>query len=270
MPKPFIKYCGGKTKLLKYLTLPDSYNNYFEPFVGGGSVFLNFYEYNHERHYNVSDINESLINCYNVIKTRLEALILELKNEHYKNLKTVYLENRKRFNMLKKEPFKDNEIERAALFIYLNKCGFNGMYRENKKGEFNIPFGRMKNPDICNEKLLKDICAILQNVNIESCDYTAILDKVRANDFVYMDPPYDNTFTSYTKDVFVKEHQIQLKNFVDVLTEKKVHVLLSNSNTEFIKSLYTDYNITYLETRYSIGGKNASRNIKNEVLISNY
>lgn len=273
--KPFIKYCGGKTRLLPYIieNLPNTtFNNYFEPFVGGGSVLFELLSkdltYNCNRNYTVSDINENLINCYEIIKTNIEELITELEKDIYKNNSESYYKCRTRFNDIKFD--ETNLVEKAALFIYLNKCGYNGMYRENSKGKFNIPFGKMKNPKICDTKVLRKDSEGLKNVHIACCEYSSILELVEKNDFVYLDPPYHETFTDYTNNKFNEDEQRELKTFVDELSKKGAFVMLSNSATDFIKDLYKDYKQINLTIKYSLGGKGADRGDKQELLILNY
>lgn len=273
--KPFIKYCGGKTRLLPYIieNLPNKqFNNYFEPFVGGGSVLFELLnkdvQYNCQRRYTISDINENLINCYEVIKNKSDELINELDKDKYKNLSDNYYICRQRFNDIKFD--ETNLIEKAALFIYLNKCGYNGMYRENSKGKYNIPFGKMKNPKICDTSVLRKDSEGLKNVHIACCEYDNILELLEKNDFVYLDPPYHETFTDYTNNKFNEEEQLQLKKFVDDLSEKGVFVMLSNSATDFIKDLYKNYKQINLTIKYSLGGRGADRGDKQELLIVNY
>lgn len=273
--KPFIKYCGGKTKLLPYIieNLPNKeFKNYFEPFIGGGSVLFEFLSkelaYNCNRYYTISDINESLMNCYEVIKSNVEELIVELNKDIYLNEYNYYYARRKRYNEIKFE--ETNFVEKAALFIYLNKCGYNGMYRENSQGGFNIPFGKMKNPKICDEPVLRKASESLNKVHIECCEYNDILEVTNTDDFVYLDPPYHGTFTDYTNNKFAEDEQNKLKQFVDKLTEKGVYVMLSNSATDFIKDLYKDYKQINLTTKYSLGGKGADRGNKQELLVVNY
>ena len=272
--KPFIKYCGGKAKLLPYIVenLPEvKFKNYYEPFVGGGSVFYNIYTlYNNDITYTISDINESLMNCYDKIKNSVDEVINELRRDIYKNDINSYYDRRKRYNELKYLTTDDILIEKVALFIYLNKCGYNGMYRENLKGEFNIPFGRMKNPKICDEELLRIVSDSLRNVNIGCCEYNDILNVIEKGDFVYLDPPYHETFTDYTNNKFGEDEQKKLKLFVDTLRDKGVYIMLSNSSTGFIKELYKDYKQINLTTKYSLGGKGANRGDKEELLIVNY
>lgn len=273
--KPVIKWAGGKTKLLPYIieNLPSKeFKNYFEPFVGGASVIIEILSkdktYKCNREYTISDINESLINLYNVIKHNLNDLILELNNEKYTNTLNNYNTNRNRFNEIKFD--NNNLIEKAALFVFLNKCGYNGMYRENQSGKYNIPFGKMKNPKICDNIVLNNFSTIMKDVNIECCEYQDILELTQKDDLVYLDPPYHNTFTDYTSNKFGEEEQHELKLFVDKLTERGVNVMMSNSATDFIKDLYKNYTIVNITTKYSLGGKGADRGEKQEVLIKNY
>ena len=276
--KPFIKYCGGKTKLLPYIieNLPQvKLKNYYEPFVGGGSVFFSIYSiYKNNITYTISDINGSLINCYDTIKNNVDKVINELRRDIYKNDMNSYYDRRKRYNELKCNLSNNSDsdilIEKVALFIYLNKCGYNGMYRENLRGEFNIPFGKMKNPNICDEELLRVVSESLKNVHIGCCEYNNILDIIEKGDFVYLDPPYHETFTDYTNNKFGEDEQKKLKLFIDMLRDKGVYIMLSNSATNFIKDLYKDYKQINLTTKYSLGGKGADRGNKEELLILNY
>lgn len=276
--KSCLKYCGGKAKLLPRIMehLPADFHNYFEPFVGGASVVLGIMskdikdEYNRE--YTISDINGDLINCYNVIKSRLPELLTELGDEKYKNETNSFYLHRIRFNQIKFNANDEDKVECAALFIYLNKCCFNGMHRQNSKGMFNVPFGKMKNPLICDTETLSNISNAFEKTGITSCSYKEILEETGKCDLVYLDPPYHGTnmFTDYTNNVFGENEQRELKLFVDELTSKGVYVILSNSATDFIKELYSDYNIINLTTKYSLGGKNADRGEKQEVLITNF
>lgn len=270
--KPFIKYCGGKKKLTSYIlyNLPSEFNNYFEPFVGGGSVFYTIINKFPSKSYMLSDINNNLINCYKVIKNDNPQLINELKNDKYSNTRIKYDTNRQRFNSIKCND-NENDIERAALFIYLNKCCFNGLYRENLKSEFNVPFGKMKNPVICDESNLESVNKVLCNVELQYCEYQYILEFVKPNDFVYLDPPYYEKFSDYTSKRFNQQYHLKLKNFVDKLTDIGAHVMLSNSNTDFIRNLYKNYVQVNINVKYSIGGIGTDRDDnKQELLITNY
>ena len=269
--KSCLKYPGGKARLISYIleNMPKEYNNYYEPFVGGASVVLGVITRKSEqKSYNISDINKDLINCYNVIKYKVDDLIKELSDEKYKNECDVYYKLRVIYN--------ENDIsdvERAALLIYLNKTCYNGLMRHNLSGKYNVPFGKMKNPKICDEITLRAISDVFKNanINIRCCSYSDInLEEIKSGDFVYMDPPYHGTFTGYTKDKFGEDSQILLKEYVDMLTEIGVKVMLSNSGTDFIKELYKDYNQVDLTIKYSLGGKNAGRGERSELLIKNY
>jgi len=279
MIKSPLKWVGGKSKLSPYIIkeLPEKFGNYFEPFAGGASILFKILniEKNSNREYFISDINECLMHTFNTIKYNVELLITELKKDKYSNHKELFYLNRKRYNEIK---FLDNDeynIEKAALFIYLNKCCFNGMYRENSNGLFNVPFGDMKNPTICDCVGLRNVSKLIidKNVHFSFNDYTNIIHILKEGDLVYLDPPYLGTFTEYTNNVFENEEQIKLRNFIDVLTSKNVYVLLSNNDINFIKKLYDNeqYKFISLNTTYSLGGKNTNRHsTKNELLIKNF
>lgn len=273
--KPVLKWVGGKTKLLPHIieNLPSNeFKDYYEPFVGGASVILELLskDLNCKRQYYISDINTNLINVYHTIKNNLDELIIELNNEKYSNNQDNYYTNRTRFNTIKSDDITDNNIEKASLFIYLNKCSFNGIYRENLSGKFNTPFGKMKNPRICDNVTLTNFKNIMKDVIIKCIKYQDILELTKKHDLVYLDPPYHNTFTSYNSDKFGEEQQRELKLFIDELTKKGVNIMMSNSATDFIKELYKDYTIVNITTKYSLGGKGADRGNKQEVLIKNY
>lgn len=265
--KPIVKWVGGKTKLLEYITKEArtcEYKDYYEPFAGGCSVALRILSESKDKKVFVSDVNLPLINLYVTVKTNLESLVKELSNPVYSNDSDNYYINRTRFNEIKNE----QNVECAALFVYLNKCCYNGMYRENSKGGFNIPFGKMKNPVICDIEGLTNFKNLFQNVHVSCRGYDNI--SPNSKDLVYMDPPYHQTFTNYNKNAFGEDEQTRLKNFIDELTKKGVYVILSNSDTDFIRGLYKDYNLIELSTAYSIGGKNASRGNRKELLIKNF
>lgn len=273
----FIKYVGGKGRLINNIleNCPANFNDYYEPFIGSGIVFYNIISNvtdNAFTKYHISDNNRALIICYYTIKNKLNELIEELSKDKYINDKECYLECRKTFNELKvKDESEIDNVVFTALFIYLNKCGFNGMYRENSKGLFNIPFGKMKNPKICDSEKLKRISELLnRNVYIKCEDYSEILMRCKKDDFVYMDPPYDDTFTDYTMNKFEKDAQKKLKDCFEELDKKGVKLLLSNSDTELIRELYKKYNIVKVNIKYSLGGNGANRGDKSELLIKNY
>lgn len=271
LAKNFVKYVGGKNKLKsEIVSLFPEYNNYYELFVGGGSVFFEAFHSNSNKKtkFTISDLNESLINCYIVIKQNVNELVNELSKKKYKNNEQAFYKFRDRFNKLKFIKEKGNEIEKAALFIYLNRCCFNGVYRENQAGFFNVPFGKHSNPLICDTELLLAVHKALKRVSIYYKDYSFFSSKIKQGDLVYLDPPYDESYNQYTCHGFGKKEQVQLKEFIDKLTEKGVYVVLSNSNTSFIKKLYKDYKKKILTTIYQVSCASPSK-VK-ELLICNF
>lgn len=283
--KPIIKYAGGKRMILNQLIqyFPKEFNNYYEPFIGGGSVLFELCNLNllNSKNIYICDISEPLINMYIIIRDCSIDLIDELKNDElYKNDKDVFYKNRIRFNELKLKNTIDltikEKIEYAALYIYLNRVCFNGIYRENSKGEYNVPFGKQKNPLICNEDLIIMLSKFFldNKVEINTNDYSVIEKSVKKDDFIYMDPPYYNTFTGYNKEQFNKDSQIKLMQFYKKLTLLGCKVALSNSDTEFIRTLYNtipNVKIIEIDVKRVINSKAENRKNKvKELLITNY
>ncbi len=280
-PKPFVKWVGGKRQLLKqfmYLNLypPHGFdpkkNTYFEPFVGGGAVFFDIFP----KKAVLSDMNFELIMAYNIIKKNVKKLIIKLKEHQRKNSKEYFLKIRKQnLNKL-------SNISIAARFIYLNRTCFNGLYRVNKSGEFNVPYGKYKNPLIVNEENLCKIAKVLQKVSIKHQDYKKTISKAKKGDFIYFDPPYaplspTSSFTSYTKDGFGKQQQIELRNIFYKLHKKGCLVMLSNSDSRFINKIYGELKkkdkkikITKLGANRMINSKASGRGKIKEVLVTNY
>lgn len=274
-PKPFVKWVGGKRQLLRQfrdlkLYPPDEFdptvNTYFEPFVGGGAVFFDLLPKNAE----LSDLNHELVVAYKTIKCSVDELIESLKTHIYD--KDYYLEVRAQ------DPKELPDIDVASRFIFLNRTGFNGMYRVNKKGEFNVPFGRYENPLICDEQNLRRVSTALQKVWIEERGYDAVLDRTKKGDFVYFDPPYHpvsatSSFTSYTSSDFTEEDQTELRDLYLKLHEKGVYVMLSNSDTPLINDLYSKQNgirVHKVSAGRSINSKADGRGKITEVVVTNY
>ncbi len=267
-PKPFVKWAGGKRQLVDILlsNVPPSFNRYFEPFVGGGALLFEL----QPQKAVISDINEELINAYKVIKDNVEELINSLKK--HKNTKEYY------YAIRAINPKTLTPVERASRFIYLNKTCFNGLYRENSKGQFNVPFGRYKNPKICDEENLRAVSEFLNKIEITilNCDYKITCEMAKSGDFVYLDPPYypiskTASFTKYNKNGFSEEDQIELSEIFKELDRKGCYVMLSNSNTEFIKKLYANYRIQEIKANRFINCKANRRGKSNiEVLITNF
>lgn len=271
--QPFLKWAGGKRQLLPSIRerMPEmsTISNYYEPFLGGGAVFLDL----KPNKAVVNDFNEELINAYRVIKTDVEQLIKDL--EKHENTEEYYYRMRA---IDRSDTYSEwNSIEKASRLIYLNKTGYNGLYRVNSKGHFNTPYGRYKNPNIVNKETLLDLNRYFNSNNIKflTGDFEGVLRSVESGSFVYIDPPYVplNTtvsFTGYTNSKFGKNDQIRLKNVCDELNAKNVKFLLSNSKVDFIEELYKDYNVEIIAARRSINSVGSKRGKINEVLISNY
>jgi len=273
---PFVKWAGGKSQLIPQIIrlMPSRFARYFEPFLGGGAVFFHTASYN--RNAFLSDINVDLINAYKIIRNNVEELITALKyhqDEYTKSPKSYYYRLRDKTKGL-------NKIENAARFITLNKTCYNGLYRVNKKGFFNVPIGRYKNPLICDPVNLRKMSIVLS----QSASYLGVIDykkilveKADKDDFVYLDPPFhpiSNTanFTSYTNNGFTLEDQKELATIFKELTRRGCKLLLSNSNTEEIRRLYSDFShLTELAlVNRSINAVGSKRVGHVELLIRNY
>ncbi|MEY4440455.1 MAG: hypothetical protein RLY49_81 [Candidatus Parcubacteria bacterium] len=273
--KPFLKWVGGKGQLLSQFEnlFPKKFNSYFEPFVGGGAVF---FDINPKKAY-INDINETLINTYLHIKNDVEKVIKQLKKIEQDFLskegiarKEYYYSIREKYNSLTHSDFK-----KSLYFLFFNKTAFNGVYRENSKGEFNVPIGSYKNPKIVNEDNLRLVSKILSNTKITNLSFAEAVKKAKAGDFVYFDPPYyplskTSKFTKYSKDDFSKEDQICLRDLYVELDKKGVYVMLSNSSAPFIKELYSDFKQTPVYATRMVNSKSDRRGKITEIVITNY
>ncbi len=277
--KPFIKWVGGKGKLISELRkfFPQNFDRYFEPFVGGGAVFYDIAQNSDLGFLGINDVNKKLIITYQQIKTNPTKLIsfLEKIEKDYKN-KTEE-EQKDFFYFIRNKYNKDDldELDVATYLIFLNKTCFNGMYRENSRGEYNVPFGDQKNPTICDRENLLAVSNCLKNAKITNLSFEESIKDCKKGDFIYFDPPYypineTSKFTSYSKDSFSRDDQIKLRDVFRKLSEKGCFVMLSNSNTEFIKDLYKDFNINYICAARSINSKGSGRGKIKEVVITNY
>lgn len=269
---PVVKWVGGKRQLLKDITqyIPQEYSTYYEPFLGGGAVLFDLQPAKAV----VNDINEELINVYETIRDDVEGLIADLE-KHKNEAEYFYMirekdRDREKYNQLSK-------VERASRIIYLNKTCYNGLFRVNRHGEFNTPFGRYKNPNIVNKDTLRAVSEYFNKANITfRCgDFEDAVKGVRKGSFVYFDPPYDPVsesanFTGYDKGGFNRDEQIRLKKLCDKLNERGVKFLLSNSATDFILDLYKDYDIKIVQAKRAINSKGDKRGEVNEVLVKNY
>lgn len=274
-PKPFVKWVGGKRQLLAQfrrmnLYPPENFDpkksRYFEPFVGGGAVFFDLLP---EEGF-LSDLNKELVTTYNVIKNDLEKLIVSLKK--HKTDKDYFLDVRAQ------DPNKLSDVAVASRFIFLNRTCFNGMYRVNSKGGFNVPFGKYTNPLICDEDNLRKVSKALQNIDIKHQDYKEVLKKAKRGDFIYFDPPYypvskTASFTSYTAETFLEKEQTELRDTLVDLNKRGCFVMLSNSDTPFINKIYSGIkgvHINKVQAGRAINSNGSGRGKITEVLITNY
>lgn len=290
--RPFLKWAGGKGQLLaeieKYYPFDDAgIIKYAEPFVGGGAVLFDILsKYELEAVY-ISDTNAALINVYEAVRDnvselieRLEKIQAEYLSMDNENRRKIYILNRERFNCL--TIGNEVNVEKAALMIFLNRTCFNGLYRVNRKGQFNVPIGSYKKPLICDEDNLRAVAEKLKNVEIVCGDYTKLVDSIDEHTFVYIDPPYrpltdTANFTSYTEVEFDDAEQIRLARFVDVLSSKGARLLVSNSdpknanvNDDFFDKLYSLYNIHRVTAARMINSNGSARGEISELLISNF
>jgi len=268
----FVKWAGGKKQLIEQFKplFPKEIKRYLEPFVGGGAVLFYVLKTYKPKEVFIFDINKELINTYETIRDDVENLIKELK-------KLKSLHNKEHYYQVRAEnPKLLSKLTRASRFIYLNKTCFNGLYRVNLSGGFNVPIGSYKNPLICPEEDLREISKLLKNVKIIKGSFKECLDFAKKGDFVYFDPPYyplnKTSFTTYTKDKFLNEEQKQLRGVFSKLDKKGCKIMLSNSDSKFIKDLYEDnnYNISFVKATRMINCNGKKRGKINEVVIRNY
>ena len=288
--KPFVKWVGGKSQLLNEIRrkYPQNIEKYCEPFVGGGAVLFDILQTFQPSEVLINDINKELINTYSQVKNSCEELILQLNElqETYKKLsqeerKILFYEKRNRYNEIKINDNEIEDLEKAALFIFLNKTCFNGLYRVNSKGFFNVPFNNAKNPLICDEDNLRSCSYLLQNVTLKVGDYKECESFIDEKTFVYIDPPYrpltqTSAFTSYSENQFSDKEQIELAQFIERITEKKSRVIASNSdpknadvNDNFFDELYSNFNIERVFASRMINSNSEKRGNIKEILITN-
>jgi DNA adenine methylase len=271
--KPFIKWVGGKQQLLDIISKywPESFNTYYEPFLGGGSVFLHF----HPEKSVLSDLNRTLMNAYICLSRTQdhEELLKYLDHYQKRNTEEQYMKARTRFNHIRMNQL-DIPIEETALFIYLNKHGYRGLYRENMKGGYNVPYGNYKHVDITNEQHYIQLNEVLapKNITLVCTGYKDVLRTADKGDFVFLDPPYHDTFAAYSKHGFTEEDHTELSQVLTALDKRGVKFMCCNSNTTFVNKLYKPFKIVKVSARRAIN-KNQGYvpEIKNnEVLIMNY
>jgi DNA adenine methylase len=269
--KPFIKWVGGKRQLLPEIRkyIPENFGTYYEPFVGAGAVFLDI----SPQRALISDANKELINCYQEIRDHYNCVISHLE---------TFDDSEEAYYRIRDLDLHDNygtysSSFKAARMIYLNKTDFNGLYRVNSKGHFNVPYGKHENKFVINYDGLKEISEYLNNnlIAITSDDFEKAVESALPGDFIYFDPPYDpvsetSNFTKYTSDGFTKQDQIRLRDCFVKLTERGCKCLLSNAGTDFIKDIYKDYNIVEVQANRAINSVGSKRGKVTEVLVMNY
>ncbi len=269
LPKPFLKWAGGKRQLISQMDqyFPKEFNKYIEPFVGGGAIFF----YLLPEQAILIDINQNLINGYKIIKNNVAELIESLKI--HKNEKEYFYKVRNVDRDL--EVFNGwSDTKKASRTIFMNRCCFNGLYRVNSKNQFNVPFGKYKNPKFCDKENLLAVHKSLKNVKLVNNTFEKCLDFAEKDDFIYFDPPYvpisdPANFTSYTKDNFDTDDQIKLYNTFKTLDDRGCKVMLSNSYSDFILDLYKNYHINFLQAKRVINSDASKRGSIKEVLITN-
>ncbi len=298
--RPFLKWAGGKTQLLNEFSkrLPGelkkgNITKYIEPFIGGGAVFFYLNQrFSFEWCY-ICDVNEELILSYRVIKRSVKKLISELGtlesdylSKSDKKRELFFYDIRDAFNQKLPEidfkSYSSEWVERTAQIIFLNRTCYNGLFRVNRKGEFNVPFGRYKNPDILNEDNLKDVATLLKTTKILLGDFTQCRKYVDEHTFVYFDPPYrplnqTSSFTAYSKNGFYEKDQVRLVEFFKELDEKGAKIMLSNSDPKnenpddsFFDDLFSDYYIERVPAKRMINCNGTRRGEINELIITNY
>lgn len=270
---PILKWVGGKKQLLSEITplIPKKITTYVEPFIGGGAVLFNL----QPKKAIINDLNKELINTYKVVKESPKELLELLKIYDKNNCEDYFYEIRA---LDRTDNFENmNNIEKAARVIYLNKTCFNGLYRVNKTGLFNSPYGKYKNPNIINKSAILAMSDYFNNNNIKIIqgDYKNALKDLKKDTFVYFDPPYmpistSSSFTNYTKTSFNEKEQIELKKECDKLNNKEIKFMLSNSDHPLIRELYKNFDIRIVKAKRSINSKGNSRGKINEILVKNY
>lgn len=267
--RPFVKWAGGKQQLLVQLLklVPKNYHRYWEPFVGGGALFFRL----SPKSATLVDANAELINAYKVVQSDVGGLITELEKYRYDEEAFYQIRDWDRHSgFITRSP-----VERAARFIYLNRTCFNGLYRVNSKGEFNVPFGRHTNPTIVHRDNLLHCSEVLKDTEIYAGDFDSIEKNVEQGDFVYFDPPYvpltnTSSFTSYTTDGFTIDMQTALRDLCVRLDQKGIRWIVSNSSSFIIRELYSGFRISTVLAHRAINSKGAKRGAIEEVIVRNF
>lgn len=274
---PFLKWAGGKGRLVSQFEpfFPDDFGRYVEPFVGSGAVFFHLYNQGRlaERQVVLIDRIEELINCYRVLQNDVEDLIAALYEHAPRSMDAEYYYSVRDWDRRPDYGARSN-VERAARFMYLNRVCYNGLYRVNRRGQFNVPLGRYRNPTICDEPNLRAVHQALQGVELQVGDFQRCLAIVEEGDLIYLDPPYHPlsdtaNFTSYTSDGFGTADQQRLAGLIHSLSRRGCRIMLSNSDTGLIRQLYKRYVQIPIRATRAINSKAAGRGEIQELLIVN-
>lgn len=273
--KPLVKWAGGKRQILPQIMdhLPEKWDHYYEPFAGGLALLVELFDTGQMGKSIVSDVNPELINLYLVVKKSPLELLETIENLHFRNDEAYYYKARERFNDI--AGGKSNKIERAALFLYFNRHSYNGLWRVNSNGRFNVPFGRYRRPYVPGADHINEFSGMLQAVEISNADFQSAIGGIKQGDFVYFDPPYipvshTARFTDYTKSGFTIPDQERLLETCRNLDRKGVKFLLSNSYTEENLDFYKEFQVRKVNARRSINCKGEKRSGHHELLVMNF
>ncbi len=274
MAKPLLKWAGGKRQLLREIIsrIPSGFSNYWEPFLGGGALFFSISEESMGHSFVISDINPVLCLFYETVRNKPMDLAEYITATEYHNTPADYYEARSRFNRL---DGKANPVEKSGLLIYLNRHCYNGLYRVNSRGEFNVPFGSYISPKMPVRDQIMSASSCLARSTIMNRDFQEMLSETEEGDFVYLDPPYEpisqsSSFTAYSKGGFNRDQQKRLSSVLRELDNKGVKFLLSNSGNGYLADLYSGFKIVTVEARRNINSKGNRRGSVSEILVTNY
>ena len=275
-PRPFVKWAGGKRQLIPILNqnIPSRFGTYHEPFIGGGALLFHVLTQKSNQHCSISDLNSDLVLAYTTIRDKIDQLISSLENheKNYRQDSSTYY-----YNIRDQSP--KDDIEKTSRLIFLNRTCFNGLYRVNSKGKFNVPLGRYTNPNIVNEQNLRSVSNLLKtsHISIKCRDFEGVLDDAKRGDFVYFDPPYQPVsstanFTSYTNKDFTSDDLMRLCNLCKRLDSKGCHVMLSNSHSKEVVKLFSGkpWKTTKIRANRAINSNSNRRTGHFELLIKNY
>ncbi|WP_297216605.1 DNA adenine methylase [Thermoplasma sp.] len=271
--KPILKWAGGKRQIISDLvsSVPENFNTYYEPFFGGGALFIELSNRGLLKRSVISDINGDLMDLYRMVRDRPDDLVNALSSLRFRNSKDDYYVAREQYNSMKRESCP----EKYALLIYLNRHGYNGLYRVNSRGDFNVPFGSYENPSLPGTNDIYALSDALKKAQILNADYREAVKTASRHDFVYFDPPYmpingSSNFTSYSPSGFREDDQRDLfHTFLD-LSEREVFVMESNSGTPFIEDMYSGFNMFRVKARRNINSVANLRGPIDEIIIRNY